>query len=228
MLGTTIGSPFYMAPEQAQGLDTLDHRADVWALAAIAYECVTGHVPFQGNNGPSILLEILTKEPKPPSEVGKGQKHPVPPTLDVVMAQAFKKMPALRWSSVGAFADAVAQAYGLEGSHTHWANVPEAEITARIDAKMPALMQAAAAPKRSADAADSFFGESDALAAPGAFAAPAGAPAGLGPVSGGAPTSVELRAAGVPKKGPSLPMLLLVGGGALLLGMALVLFLLLR
>ncbi len=36
MLGTTIGSPFYMAPEQAQGLDTLDQRADVWALAAIA------------------------------------------------------------------------------------------------------------------------------------------------------------------------------------------------
>jgi serine/threonine-protein kinase len=33
VLGTTIGSPFYMAPEQAQGLDTLDHRADVWALA---------------------------------------------------------------------------------------------------------------------------------------------------------------------------------------------------
>jgi serine/threonine-protein kinase len=38
VLGTTIGSPFYMAPEQAQGLDTLDHRADVWALAAIIYE----------------------------------------------------------------------------------------------------------------------------------------------------------------------------------------------
>ncbi|HET9929117.1 MAG TPA: serine/threonine-protein kinase, partial [Polyangiaceae bacterium] len=61
VLGTTIGSPFYMAPEQAQGLDTLDHRADVWALAAITYECATGQVPFQGNNGPSILLEILTK-----------------------------------------------------------------------------------------------------------------------------------------------------------------------
>jgi serine/threonine-protein kinase len=73
VLGTTIGSPFYMAPEQAQGLDTLDHRADVWALAAIAYECMTAHVPFAGSNGPSILLEILTKDPKPPSEVGRGQ-----------------------------------------------------------------------------------------------------------------------------------------------------------
>ena len=79
VLGTTIGSPFYMAPEQAQGLDTLDQRADVWALAAITYECVCGHVPFKGNNGPSILLEILTKEPEPPSKSGAGQKYPVPP-----------------------------------------------------------------------------------------------------------------------------------------------------
>jgi serine/threonine-protein kinase len=125
VLGTTIGSPFYMSPEQAQGLDTLDHRADVWSLAAITYECLTGRVPFAGNNGPSILLEILSKEPKPPSEVGKGQKYPVPPTVDQVMAQSFKKMAALRMPSVGAFADAMAHAYGLEGGHAHWATVPE-------------------------------------------------------------------------------------------------------
>src|SRR6185295_16655546 len=112
-----------------QGLDTLDHRADVWALAAIAYECMTSHVPFQGSNGPSILLEILTKEPKPPSEAGEGQRYPVPPTLDAVMAQAFKKLPALRTASVGALADAVGAAYGLEGSHLAWATMPEAELT---------------------------------------------------------------------------------------------------
>ena len=67
VLGTTIGSPYYMAPEQAQGLDTLDARADVFALAAIAYECMCGVVPFFGSNGPSILLAILTKEPDPPT-----------------------------------------------------------------------------------------------------------------------------------------------------------------
>ena len=73
VLGTTIGSPFYMAPEQAQGLDTLDQRAAVWALAALVYECVVGRVPFIGNNGPSILLQILTKDPKPPSEAARGR-----------------------------------------------------------------------------------------------------------------------------------------------------------
>jgi len=235
VMGTTIGSPFYMAPEQAQGLDTLDQRADVWALAAIIYESVTGRVPFSGNNGPSILLEILTKDPKPPSEVGKGQKHPVPPTLDAVMAQAFKKMPAMRTPSTGAFADAVAHAYGLEGPHVFWATVPEAEIAARIQENLPRLMQTVSAPRAPGDAADSFFGEDDALAAgaqvPPVPAAPGYAVQGYGPPPAGgygAPPSADLAAAGIPTKGPPWLLLALVGGGALLFGAILVvLFLLL-
>jgi serine/threonine protein kinase len=222
VLGTTIGSPFYMAPEQAQGLDTLDHRADVWALAAIAYECMTAHVPFAGNNGPSILLEILTKDPKPPSEAGKGQKYPVPPTLDPVMTQAFKKMQALRTPSVGALADAVAAAYGLEGSHQKWATVPEGEIAALIEQKMPTLMQAKpAAPTGPADASDSFFGEMGSLG---------DVPSGPGAAAMGAPSSAlpDLAAAGIPKAAPSWLMLALVGGGALLLGVIIVLILVLR
>ena len=223
VLGTTIGSPFYMAPEQAQGLETLDHRADVWALAAIAYECVTSHVPFSGSNGPSILLEILTKDPRPPSEVGKGQKYPVPPTLDPVMAQSFKKMPALRTASVGALADAVAGAYGLEGPHTHWATVPEGDIAQQIDAKLASLMAAVPAPKKPADASDAFFGEDDALGA-------GMAPAAGGPAHAPAPppASVDLAAAGIPKAPPSWLMLAVVGGGALVLGVIIVLILVLR
>jgi len=240
VLGTTIGSPFYMAPEQAQGLDTLDHRADVWSLAAIAYECVTGQVPFAGSNGPSILLEILTKEPKPPSEVAVGQKYPVPPTLDRAMAQAFKKMAALRIPSVGALASAVAAAYGLEGSHQQWAVMPEAEIAARIAEKMPALMQTKVE-RPPADAADSFFGESDALDGPKLPSIPVyardgevqGAPAWT---SEGAPEphhvleppSSHLYPAGVPKSGPSLLVLMAVGGGALLLGAIIVIIMLAR
>jgi serine/threonine-protein kinase len=161
VMGTTIGSPFYMAPEQAQGLDTLDHRADVWALAAIAYECVAGRVPFRGNNGPSILLEILTKEPTPPSVAANGHRYLVPPTLDRVMVHAFKKSAALRVESVGALADAVGHAYGLEGSHTVWATTPQDELAARIAAKMDQLMRAPT--PTVADAADSFFGETSAL-----------------------------------------------------------------
>lgn len=231
VLGTTIGSPFYMAPEQAQGLDTLDHRADVWALAAIAYECMTAHVPFAGSNGPSILLEILTKDPKPPSEVGRGQKYPVPPTLDPVMAHAFKKMQALRTESVGALADDVARAYGLDGSHTLWATVPEGEIAAKIEAKMPELMATkVVVPAAPADASDSFFGESDALGAgaPGGAALPP-VPASRAPAPASrASAAADLAAAGIPTGAPSWLPIALVGGGALLVGVIIVLLLALR
>src|SRR4030066_37629 len=75
-----------------------------------------------GQNGPSILLEILTKEPVPISQAGQGQKYPVPPTLDAVMLHAFKKSAAQRIATVGALADAIGQAYGLSGNHRDWAN----------------------------------------------------------------------------------------------------------
>ncbi len=257
VLGTTIGSPFYMAPEQAQGLDTLDQRADVWALAAIIYECVVGRVPFIGNNGPSILLEILTKEPKPPSEQGKGQKYPVPPTLDRVMTHAFKKNAGMRIASVGALADAVGAAYGLSGSHVDWAKTSESELNGRINAAMPGLLATVAAP-RAENVADSFFGESDSLDAMGdPFAAVPPAPV---PAAGRAPEPAPNYApaapnhgaqgplnvapavhpyadqpppsdyiAGVPRNSNNTLLILAVGGGALFVGILLVIvFMLLK
>ncbi|HEX7672305.1 MAG TPA: serine/threonine-protein kinase [Polyangiaceae bacterium] len=166
VMGTTIGSPFYMSPEQAQGLETLDQRADVWALAAIAYECVAGTVPFKGVNGPSILLEILTKEPPPPSVAGKDQKYPIPPSMDRAIQAALKKTASLRTPSVGAFADQVGHAYGLEGDHTVWATTPEEEIDRVISEKLSSVMAAPAPEKKPGDSpADSFFGEDDSLGA---------------------------------------------------------------
>jgi len=223
VLGTTIGSPFYMAPEQAQGLDTLDHRADVWALAAITYECVTGQVPFQGNNGPSILLEILTKEPKAASVVAQGKKYPVPPTLDRVLAQAFKKMAALRTESVGALADSVGRAYGLDGDHLAWARTGEADLAKQIEAKLPGLLATKVdVPKKTV--ADDFFGESSALGE-----APEAAPPIQPPVSSAVrPWSSDNDTVSmeIPTK-PALPLLLLVGGSALLVGVLVVVVLVL-
>src|SRR5262249_31931469 len=140
VLGTTIGSPFYMAPEQAQGLDTLDARADVFALAAITYECVVGTVPFEGTNGPSILLAIMTKDPPPPSEKGRGAKYPVPPGLDMVMEEALVKNPNIRTKSVGALADAVGHAYGLTGDHAQWAKMSQGELGQQVAEARPRVM----------------------------------------------------------------------------------------
>jgi serine/threonine-protein kinase len=153
VMGTTIGSPYYMAPEQAQGLQSLDHRADVWSLAAIVYECLTGKVPFPGNTGPAILLAILTQDPPPMSEAGKEQGLPV--TLNDVIEVALAKSPDIRQASIGAFADALGAAFGLTGGHLDWARRPESELAAAIERDLPGHVAAhatklAAAPDLSA------------------------------------------------------------------------------
>ena len=160
VIGTTIGSPFYMAPEQAQGLDTLDHRADVWALAAIAYECLTGEVPFKGNNGPAILLEILMNDPRPPSEVALKGKYPISGELDAVMARAFQKSPAHRIPSVGDLADQVGRACGLSESHKEWATRTQQDLELAIAKGLPEILNAKVARDATADA---FFGMADDL-----------------------------------------------------------------
>jgi hypothetical protein len=104
----------------------------VWSMAAIAYECLTGTVPFVGSNGPMILLAILSEEPRPPSEVGAIYR--VPKTLDAVMEDALAKNPDIRIPSVGALADRIGRAFGLEGDHAEWATTPQEELAARIRA----------------------------------------------------------------------------------------------
>jgi len=206
MLGTTIGSPYYMAPEQAQGLETLNARADVFALAAVTYECITGEVPFVGNNGPSILLAILTKDPIPPSVKGSGGKYPVPPGLDDVLEEALAKNPAIRTETVGAFADALGHAYGLGGDHRQWAVTPTQQLGAEIAAALPGLMVAKVAP---VSVSGDPFGN-----------APAAAPSiGRGMDQAfAAAREAEIQVQGVPMGKPQWLLPVIVGVLALVLG----------
>lgn len=145
LAGTTIGSPHYMAPEQAQGLESLDSRADVWALCAVVYECLTGDVPFPGTSGPSILFSILTNEPIPPS----ARSVEIPSSIDDVIAKGFAKDPSQRIEGVTQFADAIGHAFGLEGDHRVWAHTEESLLAARLGTSPT---EALASPERSASA----------------------------------------------------------------------------
>jgi tRNA A-37 threonylcarbamoyl transferase component Bud32 len=231
VLGTTIGSPYYMAPEQAQGLETLDARADVFALAAIAYECVCGRVPFEGTNGPSILLAILTKDAEPPSIKGKNAPIPPPPGLDDVMEEALAKNPNIRTKTVGALADAVGHAYGLEGDHRQWATVPQQELGRRCAEARPRMLQHKVAPV--AVAADPFaapMGEGAVIAATQGDVGAQGAAMGMGIApSGGQGMDQafqaardaqveESAAAGVPVARPPWVVPVVVGLAALMVG----------
>lgn len=63
--GTVMGSPAYMAPEQARGLRDVDHRADIWAISAVLYEAVTHSPPFHGESYDALLRSIIHDEVTP-------------------------------------------------------------------------------------------------------------------------------------------------------------------
>jgi serine/threonine-protein kinase len=68
--GGVIGTPAYMSPEQARG-EPVDHRADVYALGAVIYRCVTGRVPFSAGDTPSLLHAVLHDAPLRPSAIAR-------------------------------------------------------------------------------------------------------------------------------------------------------------
>lgn len=230
VMGTTIGSPFYMAPEQAQGLETLDARADVFALAAIAYEAVVGQVPFMGSNGPSILLAILTKDPDPASIKGKDAKYPIPPELDDVFDLGLAKNPNHRTKNVGELANQIGRAYGLIGEHRMWAKMPQAELALQIEEGRKRMASSAKPVEAVGDpfaAQDPFRAPPPAASDPHlAVAAPSGPAMGSREAAQqmdaafSASREADLGLAGVPPSKPSwlIPViavvaLLLVGGG---------------
>ncbi len=69
-VGTVLGSPAYMSPEQARGETDVDCRTDVWALCVVLYEVITGRLPFSGENYNALLYAILEGQPKTFSDLG--------------------------------------------------------------------------------------------------------------------------------------------------------------
>jgi len=69
-VGTILGSPAYMSPEQARGEADVDGRTDVWALCVVLYEVITGRLPFIGENYNALLYAILEGQPKTFNELG--------------------------------------------------------------------------------------------------------------------------------------------------------------
>jgi serine/threonine-protein kinase len=102
--GHVVGTPGYMAPEQAQG-KPVDHRADLYALAAIAYRTLTGHPPFSGKDVPSTLYEVVYRMPKRPSGLVEIDED-----IDFVLAIGLAKDPDQRWESGAAMAAALSAA----------------------------------------------------------------------------------------------------------------------
>jgi serine/threonine-protein kinase len=82
--GSLIGTPQYMSPEQAEGTNAVDHRSDLWSLAVIAFECVTGHRPFDSEALGALLNQIMNKPIPMPSAFAPD----VPKAFDAWWARA--------------------------------------------------------------------------------------------------------------------------------------------
>ena len=103
-VGTVLGTPEYMAPEQCRG-GQIDARVDIYALGVMLYELVTGRKPFTDSNPLRILSKQMREQPVPPSRLA-----PIPKALELVILQAMAKDPAARYATVRDFFSAMQRA----------------------------------------------------------------------------------------------------------------------
>jgi eukaryotic-like serine/threonine-protein kinase len=101
-VGTIVGTPGYMSPEQAKGEKT-DHRVDVFALGAVTYRALTGTPAFGGSSPPQILYDVVFRVPVRPSELLPD----VPRDVEAVLALALAKRPEDRFASAKELAAAL-------------------------------------------------------------------------------------------------------------------------
>lgn len=135
--GDFVGSPSYMAPEQAKGPRHCDYRVDIYALGVVLYELVTGDVPFRGNTAWETVLMHVERPPPPLAKKAPGVE--VPAAFEAVVMRALAKDPEQRFATItemGAALQAV---------------LPGAEVVSEpsLRAPVPASEPAAAVPEHS-------------------------------------------------------------------------------
>jgi serine/threonine-protein kinase len=103
--GLSLGTPHYMAPEQAMGEKNVDARADVYALGAVTYEMLAGEPPFTGPTAQAVVAKVITERPRPLQEI----RETVPPHVAAAVQAALQKLPADRPPSAAEFARMLSQ-----------------------------------------------------------------------------------------------------------------------
>jgi serine/threonine-protein kinase len=97
--GVAIGSPAYMSPEQAMGEAELDGRSDLYSLGVVAYQMLTGELPFQAGSATAMLMKHVAEAPRPIATL----RPEVPAGLAAAVERALAKKPADRWPDAASF-----------------------------------------------------------------------------------------------------------------------------
>ena len=103
--GMSLGTPHYMAPEQAMGEREITPKADIYALGCVTYEMLTGEPPFTGPTAQAIIARVMTEEPRRLTL----QRRTIPPHVEAAVECALQKLPADRFASAALFAEALAR-----------------------------------------------------------------------------------------------------------------------
>ena len=101
--GLSLGTPHYMSPEQASGMQDLDTRSDVYSLGAVVYEMLAGEPPHTGPTVPVVIAKLLTQQPTPLRLL----RNSVPEAISQTVAKALAKVPSDRFSTALQFAEAL-------------------------------------------------------------------------------------------------------------------------
>jgi serine/threonine-protein kinase len=118
--GLSLGTPHYMSPEQAMGEREITARSDVYALGCVLYEMLAGEPPFTGPTAQAIVARVLAEPPR--SLV--GQRKNVPPHVEAAVLTALEKLPADRFESAKAFAEALGNPTYADTSRSRTRLVP--------------------------------------------------------------------------------------------------------
>ncbi len=101
--GTVMGTPFYMAPEQAKGSKDVDHRSDLYSVGVILYQAVTGQVPFHAGTFNELIFKIVLEQPPPP----ESYVPDLDPAFGRLIRRAMSRDPDQRFATSSEFAQAL-------------------------------------------------------------------------------------------------------------------------
>src|SRR5438034_696360 len=130
-LGVALGTPAYMAPEQAAADPNPDHRADLYAVGALAYEMLAGRPPVIGPSPQSVLAAHVTSQPDPVTKY----RDSVPPALAALVMRCLAKHPADRFQSAGDVLEALEQMVTPSGGITPTGSAPYDAVAAAAAAR---------------------------------------------------------------------------------------------